>query len=251
MTPDRQDPNDIFAKIPRSKTPPKAKVEAAPVVAPMIHPAPPIEKNPPPQSAKEGHSLKEKSLRFLWTITALISMAINLVVILVVGFLVFNYSKTTGSLDLPEGVDEKIAVSFLQGLYDNFQLMDEAHIKTDIVVEDTIPVQFDLELNQQTDVVLSENVTIYGAYVEINTGALNISAPAVVTLPEGTVLPIYLNLIVPVDKTVPVKLNVPVDIALEKTDLHEPFVGLQKVVQPLYCLVAPKAVQQNGEAVCP
>ena len=31
---------------------------------------------------------------------------------------------------------------------------------------------------------------------------------------------------------VPVNLDVPVDIALENTDLHQPFVGLQGVVSP-------------------
>ena len=37
-----------------------------------------------------------------------------------------------------------------------------------------------------------------------------------------------------VDTTVPVHLTVPVDIALNQTDLHEPLIGLQEVIAPYY-----------------
>ena len=99
--------------------------------------------------------------------------------------------------------------------------------------------------------VLSEDVTIRGAYVVINTPVIDINAPAVVTLPQGTNLPIFLDLVVPVDKQVPVNLNVQVDIPLEQTELHQPFVGLQDVVRPLYCLVEPGAMSSlTNEPVC-
>ena len=56
--------------------------------------------------------------------------------------------------------------------------------------EDEIPVQFDLGIVQETTVVLSEDVTINGARVDLNTGGLNIyNAPATVVLPAGTNLP--------------------------------------------------------------
>jgi hypothetical protein len=41
-----------------------------------------------------------------------------------------------------------------------------------------------------------------------------------------------------------------VDIPLDQTELHEPFVGLQNVVGPWYCLVEPNAAF-NGLQVCP
>jgi len=47
-----------------------------------------------------------------------------------------------------------------------------------------------------------------------------------------------------------VELNVPVDIALNETDLHEPFTGLQDVVEPLYCLVKRDATNATGELIC-
>ena len=232
--------NDIFANIPKVNTLPKEENMQAKSL-----PAPHQENTP------EEEPRKEKILRALWTITAVISMTINVVVIIILALLVQTYAKNASTFELPPGISVDTPNDFLQGLYDNFQLMDEAHIKTDIVVEDIIPVQFDLALNQQTDVVLSEDVTIYGAYVTIQTASININAPATVVLPEGLVLPIVLDLIVPVDTTIPVRLNVPVDIALEETDLHAPFAALKEVVRPLYCLVSPNAKALGGEAVCP
>ena len=47
---------------------------------------------------------------------------------------------------------------------------------------------------------------------------------------------------------VPVALNVDVDIPLEQTQLHEPFVGLQEVVKPFYCMVNPDALKFGWSA---
>jgi len=248
QSPDNKDQGkDIFANIPKIKSPSGAKAEPVQNSAPAA----------PSQHSQSSQGLPqqsrgEKTLRALWTITAVISMTVNVIVIIVLALLVQTYSKNASTFELPAGIGTDTPKDFLQGLYDNFQLMDEAHIKTDIVVEDTIPVQFDLDLNQQTDVVLSEDVTIYGARVTLSTGGLNIvNAPATVVLPAGTNLPIFLDLIVPVDTTIPVKLNVAVDIPLDETDLHAPFAALKEVVRPLYCLVAPKALSLDGKVVCP
>lgn len=121
----------------------------------------------------------------------------------------------------------------LGGLYDNFKLMDAAHIRTNITVEDNISVAFDLPISQQITVTLTENTVIRNAIVGV------LSVPTSVTLPAGTQLPIQLNLTVPVQTTIPVKLNVPVDIPLQQTELHQPFIGLQNVVRPLNDLLQP------------
>jgi len=70
------------------------------------------------------------------------------------------------------------------------------------------------------------------AAIVIATGILDINAPANIILPAGLELPISLDITVPVDKEVPVVLTVPVNIPLNQTELHEPFVGLQQVVEP-------------------
>jgi hypothetical protein len=71
-----------------------------------------------------------------------------------------------------------------------------------------------------------------------------------IVLPAGTVLPVTIqNLVVPVDQKVLAVLDVPVNIPLNQTELHEPFVGLQKVVEPYFCMLQPNTVI-NGVNVC-
>ena len=132
----------------------------------------------------------------------------------------------------------------LGGLYNNFVKMDQASITTNIHVEKEIPVQFSLNVSGPTTVTLSQDVTINGALVTVGTGGLNIvNARATIVLPQGTNLPINIqNLVVPVDQQVLAVLDVPVNIPLNQTQLHEPFVGLQKVIEPWYCLVEPNAL---------
>jgi len=180
-----------------------------------------------------------------WTIASIMSMTVNLILLIVLLAVLLNMRR------LNMGSVLGIGNNLLGGLYTNFEKMDRAHITTSIPVQTTIPVKFDLQLNQQTNVVLSQDVTITNALVTVNTGGLNITrANTTIVLPQGTTLPIVLNLTVPVDTTVPVTLNVDVDIPLEKTELHEPFTGLQEVVKPFYCLLSPDAVKLNGQPVC-
>lgn len=180
-----------------------------------------------------------------WTVASVISLTVNVILLLILVF-VFSSLQKAKMTNIPA-----IGPNLLGGLYKNFELMDRAHITTNIPVQTTIPVKFDLQLNQQTNVILSENVTITNAFVTVNTGGLNINrAAATVILPQGTNLPIFLNLTVPVDTTIPVTLNVAVDIPLEQTQLHEPFIGLRDVVAPLYCLFKNDAIDMNGQPVC-
>jgi len=180
-----------------------------------------------------------------WTIASLFSMAVNIVLVVVLLALLPNLKKLNVDNLLGLGND------LLGGLYSNFEKMDRAHITSTIPVQTTIPVKFDLLLNQQTNVILSQDVTIRNARVTVNTGGLNITnALTTIVLPQGTTLPIVLNLTVPVDTTVPVILNVNVDIPLQQTQLHEPFSGLQEVIKPLYCMINSKAVNLDGQPIC-
>ena len=225
---------DFFANIPRKPEPPESPSRASSLRKRLSRP--------------EGRSILENTLRALWTTASVISMLVNIVAI---SLLIVLYQKVS-VLQIPPEVDMSTAKNLLKGLSDNFELMDQAHIESMIVVEDKIPVKFDLNLNQNTNVVLSEAVTIDGARVTLTTGGLNIyNAPATVVLPEGTILPIILNLKVPVDEMIDITLNVPVDIPLEDTELHAPFTGLQEVLKPLYCFVSPSALTLGGEAICP
>ncbi len=220
-----------------SKLPQGSGKNITPVSAPKAE----VTSTPPASSSPKKNNIGP----IFWTIASVISLTVNIVLLLILVF-VFSSLQKAKLTNIPA-----LGPNLLGGLYTNFEKMDSAHISTNIPVETTIPVKFDLQLNQQTNVILSEDVTITNALVTVNTGGLNITrAAAIVVLPQGTNLPIFLNLTVPVDTTVPVILNVAVDIPLEQTQLHEPFVGLREVVAPLYCLFKSDAVGMNGQPVC-
>jgi len=199
-----------------------------------------------PVSAPPGPEPKRWRYKFMpafWTIASVISLTVNviLIIILLITFQMLGAILTT--------TDDKIT-GLLGGLYTNFVKMDQASIRTNIHVEKEIPVQFSLNVSGPTNVTLSQDVTINGALVTVATGGLNIAnARATIVLPQNTILPINIeNLVVPVDQKVLAVLDVPVDIPLNQTELHEPFVGLQQVVKPWYCLVEPNALIDNVQA---
>lgn len=163
-----------------------------------------------------------------WSVGAFLSVMLNIILLITVLILMSQVFK----------IKSLITDDVVGGLYYNFLLMDQANIETTVQVKDTIPVQFDMPLKQKTRVVLTKDTVIENASVSMSTGGLNIvQAPTDIVLPAGTVLPVELNLVVPVDTEIPVTLTVPVDIPLNQTDLHEPFVGLQEVVSPFYWML--------------
>jgi len=197
---------------------------------------------PEPVSEPESpqtHAKRRAKNRFLWqgqilpafwTTASLLSIVINIFLIIVVITLaseLFNIKKL-------------VQVQLVDGLYQNFVKMDEAHIVTTIQVSDTIklndsiPVVFDLPLKQGTEITLTKDTPIKKASVILNGQPV----PTDIVLKEGTTMSIALDLVVPVNQQVPIELSVPVhlvvpvDIPLAKTDLHEPFAGLQDVVAP-------------------
>lgn len=209
--------------------------------------AKPVSKTTESASTNQSAYPGPRYLPTFWTIASVISMLVNVGVVIVLIVAIQVLGGTRAALDFAQSQ----ANGLLGGLHENFVKMDEASIKTSIHVEKNIPVQFTLNVSGNTNVTLSQDVSINGALVTVNTGGLNINnARANIVLPAGTVLPIFIdNLVVPVDKEVPAILDVPVDIPLNQTELHEPFVGLQQVVQPYYCLLKSE-VFVNGVDVC-
>jgi hypothetical protein len=187
---------------------------------------------PTPLIPEEQAARRESRLRALWTVGSILSIALNLILcvaLLLLGNQLFKIKKVVG-------------VDLLGGLYGNFVRMDQAHIQTTILVQDEIPIKFDLPISQDTTVITTQPAYIQGAtLVNLSTGGLVISnAPADITLPAGTSLQVHLEMTVPVEKTIPVTLNVPVDIALDQTEMHDPLIGLQGVIAPYYRLLKPE-----------
>lgn len=165
-----------------------------------------------------------------WSIASLISLTVNVILIAVLILLGRELF----------GLKSMVQNQLIGGLHQNFVKMDDAHIRTTIQVVDTIqvqdniPVVFDLPLKQNTTVTLTQDTSVKNATIFLNNSPVKLD----LILKKGTELNIALDLVVPVNQTilvmlnVPVNLEVPVDIPLAQTELHEPFVGLQEVVYP-------------------
>jgi hypothetical protein len=182
---------------------------------------------------------REQTHRAYWDIAATLSLIVNAILVglvIIMAGQIKNLKTTMNNL--------------LGGLYGNFVKMDDASINTTIMVDAQIPLDFNLPVSQNTTVVLTQDVDMSGAHVVINTGGLAIDALANVTLPAGTALPIALNLNIPVQSTIPISLQVPVSIPLSRTELHDPFTGLQTTLRPLYCLLNKNAQYPDGIYIC-
>ena len=209
----------------------------------------PQEVSSPPEGQSPQKARARRGLRLgppFWTVTGILSLVVNAILIAVL-LALYN---TLGQLQSLQGTASNIGGSVLGGLYSNFEKMDRSTIKTVIPVDAQIPLDISVPVQTTTQITLAETVNIPDAQVVINTGGLNINSNARVTLPAGTPLLVNLNFNLPVQTTIPVHLEVPVNIPMSQTELHEPFVGLQNVVRPWYCLVEPSATNVDGLLVC-
>lgn len=200
----------------------------------------PYDENEPTQPVATSAPAEKPKRRFrwlwagkvspaFWTIASIISLTVN--VILIIALIALGQQLF--------GLKHLVENQLLGGLYDNFVLMDKAHIRTTIPVSAEVPAKFDLPLDTTTTVTLTEDTKIANATIfELSAGPMYITrANTSIMLPAGTQLPIELHLVVPVDQKIPVNLNVNVDIPLKQTELHEPFAGLQNVVKPYVTLL--------------
>ena len=175
----------------------------------------------------------------LWKAMIITSFAINLILIAVlVGMLMFVWRWQPQLIGTIVGVR-----GFAQGevgeLRDVVQQLQAAHIKTTIPLNQPLPLKglgVVVPVNQEPTVTLVEPVplSLAGADIDLGNGnrlrANNIS----LVLPEGTPLKIKLNMQIPLDDvTIPIKLDVPVDIAMADTELAPQFKRLGNVVDRL------------------
>jgi hypothetical protein len=194
-----------------------------------------------PKPVKRRILRLEKIGPAFWTVSSVISIVVNLFLIVVVIIL----ARQLFSLK------QIISDQLIGGLYNNFVLMDQASIHTTIPINTTVPAKFNLTLDKDVTVTLTQDTPLQHANVSLSTGGLTISnAPTNITLPAGTKLPVHLKMVIPVDQKIPVNLNVDVNIPLNQTDLHTPFVGLQNVLEP-YSNLLGQAPNSWHALICP
>lgn len=175
----------------------------------------------------------------LWKAMIITSFAFNLILIgVVVGALFFVWRWQPQLLSTVTGV-QGFAKGEVAELRDVVQQLQAAHIKTSIPLNQNLPLKGSgvlVTVNQEPTVTLVEPVplSLAGADIDLGNGnrlrANNIS----LVLPQGTPLKIKLNMQIPLDDvTIPIKLDVPVDIAMADTELAPQFKRLGNVVDRL------------------
>lgn len=126
-----------------------------------------------------------------------------------------------------------IAEPLIDGLHKNFVGLDEAVIIRTVPVDDEITIDFPLLINQGTVVTLNEAVPLSAsATFALPGGGGTINGAVSLDLPVGLELPVQLNLPVQVTQDIPVVLDVGVEIPLNETQLHQPFVNLRNLFEP-------------------
>lgn len=175
----------------------------------------------------------------LWKAMIITSFAINLILIgVLIGALFFVWRWQPQLLGTITGVR-----GFAQGevgeLRDVVQQLQAAHIKTTIPLNQNLSLKdkgVSVPVDQVTQVTLTNDVplNLSGADIDLGAGnrlrAQNIS----LVLPAGTPLTIALKMNIPLDDvTIPIQLDVPVDIAMADTELAPQFRRLGNVVDRL------------------
>lgn len=157
------------------------------------------------------------------TVAILFSFVVNL--ILVIALVV--------TVSLIFQIKNGVAEPLIDGLHASFVGLDKSTIDRVIPVRETIPVQFDLPLQQNTTVVLTGPVPLAAnAQFNLPGGGGTINGLVSLQLPQGMALPVALDLNVPVDTMLPVSLDVRAVIPVEETQLHDPLENLRRLLDP-------------------
>ncbi len=127
-----------------------------------------------------------------------------------------------------------LAEPLLDDLQGAIDALGDATIVRVIDIDEQVPVNFTLPLNQATTVVLSQDVELVRpATFHLPGGGGAINGTVVLNLPSGLELPVVLNLDVPVDNSIPVQFPVNVSIPLRETELNQVVIKLNAIVEPI------------------
>lgn len=188
-----------------------------------------------------GSQASWRVLPAFWTIGGILSVVANVVLLTMVG------QTPRSVLELGNAGLESRA---LAGVFSGLQKMDQAHIRTSIPLVTTLSLDASVPVKTSTSMTLARDVLISGAHVSLNAAGVSIDAPADVTLPAGTVLDINLDLVLPMTSILPVAAEIPVDIAVQDTELHVAIQELQDSLRPLLCAASPNSLLPDGTALC-
>jgi len=175
----------------------------------------------------------------LWKAMIITSFVINIFLIAVlIGAGYFFWSWRSELASTTVGV-QGFAHDNVAELRDVVQQLQAAHIKTTIPLNQPLPLKglgVVVPVSQEPLVTLVDPVELNLDGADINLGAGNqLHAQSIrIVLPAGTPLKIKLDMQISLDEvTIPIKLDVPVDIAMADTELAPQFRRLGNVVDRL------------------
>jgi hypothetical protein len=173
-----------------------------------------------------GRRFPRRVWEALKSISLMVSMIINLVLIVVVVILI----NQVGSI--------KMTLASILGQLDSaFQGLGAATIVDTIKINQQVPVRFDLPLSQDTTVVTQAPVPI-SAYATFSLGQFgSINGTVSLALPTGTSLPVHLELSVPVSNSIKVAFDQPISIPLAARGLGPVVAQLRSALGPLIGVV--------------
>jgi hypothetical protein len=183
-----------------------------------------------PNEMPGDESTREKKLGAdLWAafkdLAILFSFTINIVLVIVF-LIVFGWILFPTKTDVVEPM--------LDELQSAVTALDNATIYRTIQIDQQVPVSFTLPVRQSTPVVLSEDVPInQPAIFTFPSGGGQIRGTVALNLPAGTVLPVHLEMNVPVQNAITVQFPVEVAIPLKETELNQVVVILNDVLTPV------------------
>ena len=136
--------------------------------------------------------------------------------------------------DSPETLRDDVACGAIIDLQEIIEDLDNAVIVQTIHINQEIPVVFDVPLDKNTVVQLTEDVSLENRPTTMNLpgdgGTINGWVNLI--LPRGYRLPVHLDMTVPVSHSLPVEMDVPVSIPLKDTDLGPIFGKLKGLTEP-------------------
>jgi hypothetical protein len=175
----------------------------------------------------------------LWKAMIITSFVVNMILMAVLIGTGYFYWRWKAEIAATTVGVQGFAHDNVAELRDVVQQLQAAHIRTTIALNQPLPLKglgVVVPLHQEPTVTLVDAVplNLEGADIDLGAGnrlrAQNIS----LVLPAGTPLKIKLDMMIPLDDvTIPIKLDVPVDIAMNDTELAPQFRRLGNVVDRL------------------
>jgi hypothetical protein len=158
----------------------------------------------------------------LKNVTIVISLVVNIILISVVLILASQIGAIKSTLS---GIVGQLDTAFVS--------LGNAVVKDTIHIEQSVPVQFELPIDQTVTVMTTGAVPLnipasfsLGSFGQIN-GTVSLS------LPRDLALPIRIQMLVPVNSQIPVVFDQPVSIPLGARGLSPVINQLRGVTQPL------------------